>query len=866
MKLPFLWIAGAFAAGIALARAEVLAAPLWLACAVAALLAGWMLLRRGRLGAAWIAGICAWVCIGGLAGAWEPLAVPANHVSRMAAAGGLPEDVALRWRGRLRSDPARMPWGVRYEIELDSVEIAGLARPVSGGLRASYFRAPQNAEREAELRAGDRVEALARARTPRNFLNPGAFDARAHLAGEGVDLTASLRSTELLRKVEESPPGVRHRLARVRGTLLERLDAMFAARPEHAAVLRGMLLGDRSFVDHDLSEKFRRTSVYHVLVVSGMHVVALAVFVFWVGKRLRMPRWSVVVMTLAALAAFVAVVEDQPPILRAALTAAIALLATLLFRRVELLNTIALAAWLILLFRPSAVADPSFQLSFFAAAMIGALALPWMECSSGPYRRALEHLTDAARDPAHAPKVAQFRLDLRDAAAWLAARLPLSPERAARAGRAALAGTAGTMFRLWEVVLVSAAIQLGMQPLMALYFHQVSLAGLGANIPASLLSVAIVPLGFVAMALAAIWGALGDLAGTAVGGLVTALLMAVDWFSRMEWSTWRVPGPPRWLLASHAAALVLLAASLRGQRRLWTWCSVGALAATGLLVAWHPFPAALERGKLEITTLDVGQGDAIFAAFPDGRTLLMDGGGLFGATRAGGFRTGLDIGEQVVSPYLWSRRIRRLDVVALSHAHQDHLEGLQAVLENFRVGELWVGRDVASPAYRALLETAARRGVRVVHRQRGDWFTWGEVRGALLWPESAGGATAATARNNDSLVLRLDFAGTSALLAGDIERDVEKELVTRGDALDVDFLKVPHHGSRSSTTEGFLMAVTPQAAAISLSGSNPFGHPHPEVLQRLAAAGARALRTDRDGAVTFVSDGKAWHVRGYVEK
>ncbi len=899
MRLPFLWIAAALACGIALARAGATetaaeagaSAGVWsgavvwvcLVGAAAGLLAGFALLRAGRQASAWAAGMLAWACIGALAGALEPRAIAEHHVTRLLASGELPDDVALRWQGRLRSDPVQLPWGERYEIELEAVEIGGRTRAVSGGLRASYFRAAQEAEYASEraerpaptqeqqtrgaLRAGDPIEALVRARPPRNFLNPGAFDARAHLEREGVHLTASLRSRELLRKVDEARPTLRHRLARLRGAMLEQVDAIFAEQPERAALVRGMLLGDRSFVDHQTSEQFRRTSVYHVLVVSGMHVAALAVAVFWMGRRLRLPRWAAVALTLAVLAAFVAVVEDQPPIVRASLTATVALLATLQFRRVELLNTIALAAWLILLARPGALADPSFQLSFLAAAMIGALALPWMERTSAPYRHALAHLTDVTRDPAHAPRVAQFRLDVRDAAAWVASRIPFAPPWAGNVARALLAGSATTMLRLWEVFLVSAAVQLGMQPVMAAYFHQVSVAGLAANIPASLLSAAIVPLGFLTLALGAAWEWAGAVCGTVVGGLAAAMLAAVQWFSRAGWSVWRVPGPPAWLLIGHAAALVGLAAALRAKRRLWTWASAATLAVATALVATHPFPAAVEPGKLEITTLDVGQGDAIFAAFPDGRTLLLDGGGLFGTARAGGFRTGRDMGEQVVSPYLWSRGVQRLDVVALSHAHQDHLDGLHAVLENFRVSELWVGRDVASGAYRALLETAARRGVRVVHLGRGDEFAWGDVRGTVIWPETAGGLPPqGQARNNDSLVLRLDYDGTSALLAGDIERDVERVLVAEGARLDVDFLKVPHHGSRTSATREFIEAVTPRAAAISLSATNPFGHPHPEVLERLRAGGARVLRTDRDGAVMFVSDGKTWGVRGFVER
>lgn len=878
MKLPFLWITASFGAGIALARASDTLQPLaWLALAAITLAAAIVLLRASRLSAAWAAGLACWFCIGGLAAVLEPRALPENHVTRLAAAGELPDDIALRWRGRLTSDPVRLPWGTRIEIALEEVEIAGCPRAVSGGLRLSYFRnlGASAAEPEPMLRAGDRVEALVRARRPRNFLNPGAFDARAHLAREDIHLTGSLRSTELLHKLESPPPALRHRLARLRGAMLARIDTMFAAHPEQAAVLRAMLLGDRNFIDHDLAQQFQRTTVYHVLVVSGLHVAALAAFLFWLGRALRLPRWLVVTVTIAVLVAFVAVVEDQPPILRAALMAGVTLLATLMFRRVELLNTIALAAWILLLARPSALADPSFQLSFLAASMIGALALPWIALTSAPYRHALAHLTDPARDPAQSPRVAQFRLDVRDAAAWLAARLPLPAERASRATRAAVTGVCVTAIRLWDVLLVSAAIQLGMLPVMALYFHRVSLGSVPANIPASLLSAAIVPVGFLAMGLSAVWAALGNFAAGTTSGLLTMLLASVEWFDRAQWAAWRVPDPPLWLLAVYAGTLVLISIGARTaadaqspprtKPRLWVALAALAHAAMVLLVAVHPFPAQLARGQLEITALDVGQGDSIFAAFPDGRTLLVDGGGLFGTTRAGGFRTGLDIGEQVVSPYLWRRGMRRLDVVALTHAHQDHLDGLHAVLANFRVGELWVTRDVDSPAYRALLETAARRGVTVIHRQRGNSFSWGDVSGLVLWPDPSEGL-GQPARNNDSLVLRLDFGRTSALLAGDIEQDVEAELVLRGDPLDVDFLKVPHHGSRTSTTTSFVAGVTPQAAAISLSPTNPFGHPHSDVMVRLQGAGARVLRTDRDGAVTFYSSGASWRVVAYAER
>jgi len=153
----------------------------------------------------------------------------------------------------------------------------------------------------------------------------------------------------------------------------------------------------------------------------------------------------------------------------------------------------------------------------------------------------------------------------------------------------------------------------------------------------------------------------------------------------------------------------------------------------GLLAA-YPFSPRLNAGRLEVTVLDVGQGDSIFVAFPDGRTMLVDGGGLPGSAYIKGARPALDVGEDVVSPYLWTRGLKRIDVVALTHGHEDHMGGLPAVLRNFRVGQLWVGRDVDSSAYRALLATAKARGVPVSYQVKGNSYDWDGVGIYVLWP------------------------------------------------------------------------------------------------------------------------------------
>jgi competence protein ComEC len=311
--------------------------------------------------------------------------------------------------------------------------------------------------------------------------------------------------------------------------------------------------------------------------------------------------------------------------------------------------------------------------------------------------------------------------------------------------------------------------------------------------------------------------------------------------------------------------LAVLAAMIRLRLR-WARFAAAGLIACGIVIAIYPFAPRVSPGNLELTAIDVGQGDSLLVVSPQGATLLIDAGGGFAGFGADARRAGADPGEGAVSPYLWSRGFQKLDIVALTHAHHDHIGGMTAILENFRVGRLWIGREVTSSAQIALENLARSKHIPVEHEQRGQTANWDGVTLEVLWPDSRPGDIAPIAQNNDSLVLRLLYGQRTLLLAGDLEKQAERDILTgmSADALRADVLKVGHHGSKNSTTEGFLARVSPQLALISAGAENNYGHPNAELLERLRRAGVRTLRTDVDGAIHVLTDGNRLEVSCFV--
>jgi competence protein ComEC len=273
----------------------------------------------------------------------------------------------------------------------------------------------------------------------------------------------------------------------------------------------------------------------------------------------------------------------------------------------------------------------------------------------------------------------------------------------------------------------------------------------------------------------------------------------------------------------------------------------------GVLIL-HPLSSRAD-GRLKVDFLDVGQGDSALVTMPDGTTLLVDGGGnMIDSPRR--------IGETVVSEYLWWRGLSEIDYVLPTHADADHIDGLNDVLENFTVRSALIARRPADdPEFAKFSQTLAQTNTHSETIEAGDVIQFGDVTLTVLWPP----ATGEKSTNNDSVVLRIQYGERTILLTGDIEQAAERALLASPQQLHADVIKVPHHGSKTSSTEDFVVATKPQLAIISVGRHSRFGHPHQEVVERWQTHGATVLTTGNSGTITITTDGHGLSLKTFVQ-
>lgn len=716
-------------------------------------------------------------------------------------------------RGRIESPPRHRPGETGADpvtttssLRLESVRARGREEVTHEKIRLTVRGF------DPQLAYGDVIEVFAAIKPVVGFSNPGGFDYRDYMKRHDIAARAVVTRMENFRRLYNDAGsflgGIYAGREKVRRAMSNSLS------PRTAAVLEAMILGEPAFIPPRLREVFMDSGTVHILSISGTHLGLLALIVFTLSSgllrrlpsgllleagRIAGPRRLAAGLTLVPVIYYTLLSGSQTATVRSLIMITIYLVGVILVRNHDPLHALSLAALVVSLADPRTVLDLSFQLSYGA---VLAIVLAVRLRREGP------------RDP---DDPAENRM-------------------------------LGMGRKVRTVLWVTTAAGAGTTPITAHHFNLVGWAGYLANpVILPLVGGVIVPAGLVGSAWVLLTHA--DVFPLAVfyDSTVETLVRAATLFSKLPAAAVHVPSPPASVIVLwYAAAGVLLLGRFRISARIGI-----ALTAVLLTVPWMAGAGRMGKDRdLKATFIDVGQGDASLVEFPGGKTMLIDGG-----TRHGSF----DVGRLAVAPFLWDKRIHTLDTVVMSHPQADHAGGLEYILRNFNVGEVWINGETSDAAfYKRILATARRNGipVRTVYRERPEIRPGGAVV-RILHPGRARGKLS---RNDLSVVLQILYGRRSLLLTGDIETAAERELDGSGGSLKTSVLKVPHHGSRSSIDPGFLARVSPRVAVVSAGPGNRFGHPSPATLEAYRLLGTQLYRTDADGAVIVRTDGNTLDV------
>jgi competence protein ComEC len=733
---------------------------------------------------------------------WQLLhpSLPANHVRWLTY-----DNARVYLEGSLIREPERLSNRHRWLLRCERIWHPTGAEEITGNLLLSLRHVRR------EWHYGDRVRFWIRPQAPRDSGNPGGFDYATYLARQEIYAIAYLDGDQEIELVARRPATVRAAIESLRREIRRYIDQQVS--PDNGALMKALVVGDMGAVTKEMRNEFTAAGVNHVLSISGLHVSMLGFVVFlmlrfgcsystYLTLRCNLVKIATFFSFLAVVF-YTAVAGAMVPTVRSAIMIGVYELAVLLDREEEVFASLTFAALLIALIWPAVIADISFQLSFLAV-----LFIVW------GMRRMMERSPKRQRD------------ELPQERSWWKERIGQ--------GKLHLA--------------VPLFATLGTGPLIAHYFGHLSLAGFVANpIVVPLVGFVVVPLGLMAGFLSLIFPSAAGMLFWPAEYLLSSTLWLVGLFASLPLAHIPVPVPN--LFEVTTLYLLIVSLFFVGRNRF----AIFAVVMFGLVLAadaYYWWRERWDRKDLRVTHLNVGQGDAAVVELPRSKVLVIDAGG----TALGDF----DTGESIVGPFLRSRKILKVDYLFLSHPRVDHYGGMRAIAMEFAPAEFWSGRGKGKTTRFDDLEEALERTQvkRVGLSDQDPCRAIDGVKLCVLYPPPDGA-------EDTSVVLRLEFGKVQFLFAGDIDRREELFLQQKANALRSAILKVPRHGSGSSSTEEFVTAVRPALAIISARERNPGAPSRDEVVARYRKIGAEVLRTDEDGAIIVESDGSTIRYRGY---
>lgn len=827
--------------------------------------------------------------------------IASNRVKKIYDENLIKSGEPVEIEGVLHGKPESAVGGFFLELSAEKLIYKGAEEKISGNVR--LFASVPNEQISGEyeqlnLQYGSKIRVACNLRREDNFLNAGRISQKEILDQKEIDATANIKSPLLVEKIgEEKTFAPLAWLYERRQDLINDFRAKFSVST--AGIMIASLLGNKYFLDKPTAELFREGGTFHVLVISGLHItfiggLTLLFLRFFTRKRF----WQFVIASSFLWAYSIAVGADVP-VIRATIMFTILLFSQVIYRNGTLLNSLGFCALILLVWRPNDLFSQSFQLTFVSVAAIVAFAFPLIENLRviGEWRPTIEN--------PFPPSVSVWLKRFCEMLYWRenawkiegkrnlwTAKLFKSPYLKLLEAK----GLQGFFRYLFEGILVSLIVQIWLLPLTIFYFHRVSIASILLNLWVGIF----IALESFAAVFALILGQFSEILALPLIKLTELLnwilLSLPSLFVENNWASFRVPvysGQMKAVYFLYFLPILILTIFL------YKWkpfdlvpnsnfqipksnpffmppvlrFSASLLVIFIAIITFHPFSAPKADGRLRVDFLDVGQGDSALVTFPNGETLLVDGGGKPNFNNLYVRRETEEpelfepdastIGESVVSRFLWEKGYSKIDYILATHADADHIQGLVDVAKNFRVRAAFFGRTPEKDEdFAELFKVLQKRKVEIVKLKRGDILNFGDATAEILFPNTDD-SPEAVSDNNHSLVLRLNFGTKKFLLTGDIEKETERELLQMPEFLQADVVKVAHHGSRTSSIAEFIGATKAEYAIISVGRTSPFGHPHAEVVERWKIARAKTLTTGESGTISISTDGKELQLEIY---
>jgi competence protein ComEC len=878
---PTLWIAIAFSAGIG--TASVIDIPLQNLIGLSVAFAVVALLFRTRLAATFLI-LAAFAAAGMMTCTAERKGVQPDRIKLLYDTGEIISGDPVEIEGVLTTAPELSADGHFLTLRTQRLRGRNTDRQVSGRVRLFVPVTP--AADLPILNYGSHIIVRCILEREDEYLNPGVLRRPDYLDQIDIDATGSVKSPLLIEHLADE--SVFLPLKWVYNQRASLIDTFISELSSPAAgVMTASLLGDKYFLDAVTADAFREGGTFHVLVISGLHITFIGGILLLLLRRMTRNRSIQFLVTGGFLWAYTLAVGAEVPVVRAAVMFTVVLYSYVVYRPTSMLNSLGFCALLLLAWHPSDLFTPSFHLTFVSVASIVAIAYPliesirkigaWSPSAKIPFPPDVSHTLRRVCETLYWDNEAwAFE---RNRQIW-SANLFKSPYF-----RGQLKGALQKVVRyIIEGLVVSFIVQICMLPLLIVYFHRLSFVSIVLNLWVGF---------FIAVeSMAAVAAVLLKSLSPLIAAPLFLFAETINWlmmlaprlFTGHGWSGLRLPvysGAGRSVYILYYALLIGAAYAIRrwaqgnsskdSRSRAVVFALGMMLIGHTAVMILHPYSAPKPDSRLKIDFLDVGQGDAALVTFPDGPTMLIDGGGQMQYRRSGEEATQdferdvRRIGESVVSEFLWQRGYSRMDYILATHSDTDHMQGLVDIANNFTIGTALIGRAATGdPDYDELSHTLSSHAIPTAFVLSGDTFTIGDVLIEVLNPGEVK-ERPGLSNNDSSVVVKLTYKDRSFLLTGDIESAAEAEIIASGAKLAVDVVKVPHHGSRTSSTTGFVDSVDPQFAVISVGRHSLFGHPHPEIVERWRLTGADVRTTGDKGMVTISTDGSDLQISTFVQ-